>query len=208
MNRCFFLVLALLLTLTLQAQPIAPGQLTLIAHQESVLKFQQELNKEFSTTATSPLAPKERRQFKTLPFYPISYNYYLEATLLRDSTSLLFAMETSTSRRPLYRKYGTLRFVLKGQPLQLTVYQSLDLLKREGFADYLFVPFTDPTNGHDTYGGRYLDLRIPPADRTTMSLDFNQAYNPSCAYNHAYSCPIPPAENRLTVPVTAGVRTE
>jgi uncharacterized protein (DUF1684 family) len=69
------------------------------------------------------------------------------------------------------------------------------------------LPFTDLTNGHGSYGGgRYIDLRIPPAGSRTIALDFNQAYNPSCAYNHAYSCPVPPPENRLNVAILAGVQ--
>jgi uncharacterized protein (DUF1684 family) len=69
----------------------------------------------------------------------------------------------------------------------------------------LFVPFTDPTNGEQTYGaGRYIDVPLPPAESNEVELDFNQAYNPYCAYNHDYSCPLPLAENRLTVPVVAG----
>ncbi|MFC7667025.1 DUF1684 domain-containing protein [Hymenobacter humi] len=104
---------------------------------------------------------------------------------------------------------ASLRFVLQGQPMRLSVYQSADLLKRPGFEDYLFVPFTDLTNGHGSYGGgRYLDLRIPPAGTRVMQLDFNRAYNPSCAYNHGYSCPVPPAENRLPVAIPVGVRSD
>ena len=151
----------------------------------------------------------ERRVFSTLPFYPTRYAYVVQAQLLRDSTSRPFAMETSTAHRPLYRKYGELRFVLNGQPQRLAVYQSVDLLNRPGFEDYLFVPFTDLTNGHGSYGGgRYLDLRIPPAGSSALTLDFNRAYNPSCAYNHGYSCPVPPAENRLVVAIPVGVRSD
>ncbi len=178
------------------------------AHQQSVLQFQQALDEEFRSPQESPLTAAERRAFAGLPFYPTHYAYYVAATLVRDSTAQPFAMETSTARRPLYRKYGELRFVLGGQPQRLTVYQNLELLKRPGFEDYLFVPFTDLTNGHETYGGgRYLDLRVPPAGTTGLLLDFNRAYNPSCAYNHGYSCPVPPAENRLAVAIPAGVRS-
>ncbi|WP_035564834.1 DUF1684 domain-containing protein [Hymenobacter sp. IS2118] len=205
------LLFALLLVLSGragQAQGLA-GHLDSLAHQQTVLAFQQTLNKEFSNPEESPLTAAERRKFTSLPYYPSRYGYYVAAQLVRDSTSQPFAMETSTDRRPLYRKYGELRFVLQGQPMRLSVYQSADLLKRPGLEDYLFVPFTDHTNGHGSYGGgRYLDLRIPPKGTTVMQLDFNRAYNPSCAYNHGYSCPVPPAENRLSVAIPAGVRSD
>ena len=191
------------------AQPTGPARnLDVAAHQQSVAVFQHTLNQEFLNPAESPLTAPERQAFQTLPYYPTSYAYYVEAQLVRDSTSRPFAMQTSTARRPTYRKYGELRFVLNGQPLTLSVYQSQELLGRPDLADYLFVPFTDLTNGHETYGGgRYLDLRIPPAGATTIPIDFNRAYNPSCAYNHGYSCPVPPAENRLPVAIPVGVKS-
>jgi uncharacterized protein (DUF1684 family) len=180
---------------------------TPIPYLQAATEFQQKLNHEFSDPAESPLSAAERAAFKGLPFYPVGPDYRVVARLVRDSTALPFAMPTSTSRLPLYRKYGELLFELKGQPQRLTVYQSLDLLQKPGFADYLFLPFTDLTNGHGSYGGgRYIDLRIPPAGSRTIILDFNQAYNPSCAYSHAYSCPVPPPENRLAVAIPAGVQ--
>ena len=207
MNR--LLLFALLFTSrSFAAHAQSPAaRLDSTAQKLSVQKFQQGLNDEFRSPTESPLTLAERRAFNTLPFYPTQYDYYVEATLVRDSTSAPFAMKTSTARRPLYRKYGELRFELKGQALKLTAYQNQELLTRPGFENYLFVPFTDLTNGHESYGGgRYIDLRIPPAGATVMQLDFNQAYNPSCAYNHGYSCPVPPAENRLAVAIPVGVQ--
>lgn len=75
----------------------------------------------------------------------------------------------------------------------------------EEYRDYLFLPYTDLTNAIETYGGgRFMDLLIPSGD--TIIIDFNKSYNPSCAYNHAYSCPIPPEENDLNIRITAGVK--
>jgi uncharacterized protein (DUF1684 family) len=75
----------------------------------------------------------------------------------------------------------------------------------EAYVDYLFLPFSDATNGNETYsGGRYIDLRIPTSD--SVLIDFNKAYNPYCAYNPKYSCPIVPKQNRLPIPVRAGVK--
>ncbi len=179
------------------------------AHAQQVAVFQQKINHEFSDPAESPLSATERAAFKSLPFYPVAYQYCVVAKLVRDSTALPFAMPTSASQLAMYRKYGELRFELNGKPQRLTVYQSLALLQKPGFADYLFLPFTDLTNGHGSYGGgRYIDLRIPPAGTALITLDFNCAYNPSCAYSRGYSCPIPPAENRLAVAIPAGVQSD
>lgn len=203
-RRLLFTLVPLLLGTTAHAQAPAARPDSLV-HRQGVIAFQQTINTEFRNPEESPLMPAEREAFKTLPFYPTRYAYCVVANLVRDSTSTPFAMETSTARRPLYRKYGELRFVLNGKSLKLAVYQNQELLKRPGLEDYLFVPFTDLTNGHETYGGgRYLDLLVPAPEASEIVLDFNAAYSPFCAYNHKYSCPKPPADNRLTVPVLAG----
>jgi uncharacterized protein (DUF1684 family) len=198
-----------LLILELPFASLGQTRPTPAAHAQRVAEFQQKLNHEFRDPAESPLSATERAAFQSLPFFPVEYRYCVVAKLVRDSTSLPFAMPTSTARLPMYRKYGELLFTLNEQPMRLAVYQSKDLMRKPGLTDYIFVPFTDLSNGHGSYsGGRYIDLRIPPAGTSSMMLDFNQAYNPSCAYNHAYSCPIPPPENRLTVAIPAGVRSD
>ncbi|WP_240410384.1 DUF1684 domain-containing protein [Hymenobacter oligotrophus] len=190
-----------------QQQPAASGKLTAAAHAQAVAAHQQELNAEYRDSTRSPLPAAQRRAFSGLPFYPIEYGYCVQARLVRDSTSAPFAMPTSTMRRPLYRKFGELHFTLRGKAMRLNVYQSLDLLKQPGYEDYLFVPFTDLTNGHGSYGGgRYLDVRIPKGN--SVWLDFNRAYNPYCAYSPNYSCPVPPRENHLPVAVKAGVQSD
>ena len=81
----------------------------------------------------------------------------------------------------------------------------MELLDDEEFVDYLFLPFTDLTNGEATYaGGRYIDLAIPDGD--TLIIDFNKSYNPYCAYNKKYSCPIVPKVNHLEIDINAGVK--
>lgn len=179
------------------------------AEADSAAQFQRRLNLEFSDPAKSPLPAGQRAAFGGLPFYPVGYDYCVLAQLVRDSIALPFAMPVSQGLPRQYRRYGELRFVLHGQAQRLAVYQSLDLLKRPELADYLLLPFTDATSGRGSYGGgRYLDLRIPPRGTATLLLDFNKAYNPSCAYSIGYSCPVPPAENRLAVAIPAGVRSD
>jgi uncharacterized protein (DUF1684 family) len=73
------------------------------------------------------------------------------------------------------------------------------------YKNHIFVPFTDLTTGSESYGGgRYVDLELPFSDK--VIIDFNRAYNPYCAYNHKYSCAIPPEENHLNVAIKAGVK--
>src|SRR5690606_5905083 len=133
-------------------------------------------------------------------FFDYDPRFRVKALLRRSPKSKPFEMPTTTERRPLYREYGKLYFHLDDTAFILTVYQNMSLMKMKEYEDYLFLPFTDGTNGSETYGGgRFLDLRIPEGD--TVLIDFNRAYNPYCAYNHKYSCPIPPAGNALPVEI-------
>ncbi|KAA9331430.1 DUF1684 domain-containing protein [Hymenobacter busanensis] len=205
MNKYFLLACLLLLVTMAQAQE--PARLTAAAHHQSILSYQQQLNAEFRDPAQSPLPAAAQPTFQGLPFFAPDFAYYTEARLVRDSTAVPFAMKTSTARQPLYRKFGDLYFTLQGQKLHLVAYESLDLKQQAHYEDYLFVPFTDLTNGHESYGGgRYLDLRVPKGN--VLWLDFNRAYNPYCAYSSQYSCPVPPAENRLPVAIRAGVKSD
>jgi uncharacterized protein (DUF1684 family) len=121
----------------------------------------------------------------------------------------MLPMVTTTARQPLSCKYGDLFFTIAGQPLKLTVYQVQNIMGQPGYSHYLLLSFADLTNGHGSYsGGRILDLRISAAGSNSMLLDFNRAYNPSCAYNARYSCPVPSPENRLSVAIPAGVRSD
>ncbi len=170
----------------------------------SVENFQKELNAEFASKDKSPLPPEARADFKGLKFFDIDSNYFVIAEFVRTENEKPFGMKTSTKRLPMYEKYGELHFNLDGKPCKLNVYRSLDLSKKPGFEDHLFLPFSDLTNGKMSYiGGRYIDLRIPQGN--TIAIDFNKAYNPYCAYNHIYSCPAVPQDNILDVEIRAGV---
>ncbi len=167
-------------------------------------EFQKTLNAEFKDASTSPLKQKDRERFSGLEFFEFDSTYVVKATLNRTPDSEWFNMKTTTNRLSKERVYGILSFSLLGKDYLLKVYQGQDLMEEDGFQDYLFLPFLDDTNGESTYGGgRYIDLRIPDGD--TITIDFNTAYNPYCAYNEKYSCPIVPRDNYLGVAVKAGV---
>ncbi|MPM14859.1 hypothetical protein SDC9_61223 [bioreactor metagenome] len=171
---------------------------------QSVIVWQQEMNKEYADSATSPLTPEDRAVFKGLPFYAPNADFCVQAILELTPDAEPFIMKTSGVRTPTYRQYGVFNFEIKGQAFVLPAYQRVEVLTTDEYADYLFIPFNDQTNGESTYiSGRYLDLQIQKD--SVYILDFNKAYNPYCAYNHKYSCPIPPKENFLDIRIEAGV---
>lgn len=172
---------------------------------QEVLDFQEEKNDEFKDPETSPLPDRFRKNFESLDFFIPDTSYVVKAKLVLTPNAIPFEMPTTTDRKTTEVVYGVAHFVLNGKREQLEVYQNKELMLEEGYEDYLFLPFTDLTNEQETYGGgRYIDLRIPNRDEITI--DFNRAYNPSCAYNKKYSCPIVPKINHLQTRVLSGVK--
>lgn len=172
---------------------------------QGILDYQKEKNAEFKNPDTSPLPDRYRKDFDGLDFFEPNTTYIVKAKFVRTPDAIPFQMPTTTDRKTTEVVFGIAHFVLNGQQRQLEVYQNKELMLEEGFEDYLFLPFTDLTNDEETYGGgRYIDLRIPDSD--VIMIDFNRAYNPSCAYNKKYSCPIVPKINDLQTKVLAGVK--
>ena len=165
-------------------------------------------NNTFRVAPTSPLSSEQRTQFDSLRYFaPAAAWATVSATLQRFARPDTIALPMSDGQTEKYLRVARVSFTepdaSSGKPQQLTLFQ------KAGAPDStLFVPFTDLTNGHDSYGGgRYLDVPLPAPDADEITLDFNTAYNPYCAYNNKYSCPVPPAENRLTVAVPAGEKS-
>jgi uncharacterized protein (DUF1684 family) len=172
---------------------------------QTAQEFQDELNKSYADKEKSPLTEEDFKTFTHLDFFPITDEFIIKAKFIRARKEKPFEMKTTTARLPIYKKYGELHFTFEGNEYKLNVYQNLDLIKKEGYEDYLFLPFTDTTNGEETYiGGRYIDCRIQK--ELEWTIDFNKAYNPYCAYNYNYSCPIVPMENDLPIAIKAGVK--
>jgi uncharacterized protein (DUF1684 family) len=167
--------------------------------------WQEELNREFADTSESPLTAEDRARFHGLDFYPIDIRYRVTARFERTPDENQFGMKTTTERRPVYVRYGIAYFKLFDKNLKINIYQNIHLSKNEKYKDYLFMLFTDLSSGKESYaGGRYIDLRIPEGD--SIIIDFNKAYNPYCAYNHKYSCPIPPEEDHFDLEIRAGCK--
>jgi uncharacterized protein (DUF1684 family) len=157
----------------------------------------------FRAAASSPIPPDARSEFTGLPYFAIDPELRLEGIRLEPyagSESIAFEFPTSDGKlRPAHRA-GSFTFDLGGAPRTLAAY-TID----GGSGESLFVPFLDATSGRETYGaGRYLDLE--PEGDGTYSLDFNMAYHPFCVFAPSYSCPLTPAENRLSIRIEAGER--
>ena len=175
------------------------------SYEDSILGFQKYLNEEYKNPDKSPLEKRELKRFKGHDFFPINEKFKIEATFNKIIDPTPFLMKTTTSRLPMYEVYGVANFELNGKEYQLNIYQNHKLREIDEYKNHLFLPFTDLTNGDITYGGgRFIDLEIPIGD--SVVIDFNKAYNPYCAYNSKYSCPIPPKENDLNVHITAGIK--
>jgi uncharacterized protein (DUF1684 family) len=173
-------------------------------HAAAIEAFRAEKDLMFREAQDSPVPKAELDRFVPLAYYPVDESYRVPAALapVSDAESPAFEMPTSTGQRRQMRRAGKLRFTLNGQTQTLTAFVSADDAARRR----LFVPFRDLTAGVETYAsGRYLDLDRTPTG--LYDLDFNRAYQPYCYYDVKYDCPIPPPENRLSLPIRAGERT-
>ena len=143
---------------------------------------------------------------KLLNFFPVNKNYRVIADFERLKDGKWFSMETSGTLKKVYRVYGVIRFTIHDTAVRMNIYQSQNLMTKDQYKDYLFLPFTDLTTGEETYAsGRYIDLTFKDIIDNKVMIDFNKAYNPSCAYvSGKYNCPIPPKENSLNLAILAG----
>lgn len=149
----------------------------------------------------SPIPLDMRKKFKGLDYYPPNADYRFELELHEHDEKKTLRMETTHGEKQEYIRWGEFRFELEGEEHTLQVY------KRDAKEKRLFIPFRDATSGKETYGaGRYLDLETEKhhIGGGKWILDFNEAYNPFCAYSEAYTCPLTPPENWLDVSVRAG----
>jgi uncharacterized protein (DUF1684 family) len=156
--------------------------------------FRREKDEFFGYHPQSPLTPEQKHRFTGLQYFPENETLRLEvqAEPLFDQQPM--QMQTSTGGVQTYVRHARFKFAVDGQEAELTIYQN-----ENGY----FLPFVDSLAAQETYpAGRYLEPESLPGNR--FLVDFNLAYNPYCAYNEMWSCPITPAENRLKVPIRAG----
>lgn len=159
-----------------------------------LLEFRRQKDDFFRDSHQSPLGHGPRDDFEGLAYFPPNESLVFTVEVSEGDMSEI-RIPTSDDAEKVYRRAATAQLEIDGEPVTLTLFDT-------GHPG-LFLPFRDATSGETTYGaGRYLDLH--PNDDGTVTIDFNYAYNPSCVYSEGFSCPIPPIENWLKMPIEAG----
>lgn len=164
-------------------------------------RMRAEKDEFFAEHPQSPIPPDERDTFETLEYFSPDRTYHVEATVRRHDEPEQLELETSDGWTIEYSRVITFEFELDGEAYELHGY------KQELDDPTIFVPFSDETTGEETYdGGRYMELEPERdlADGDQVTIDFNLAYSPFCAFSETFSCPLPPAENHLDTRIEAG----
>lgn len=157
-------------------------------------EFRQAKDDFFRSNLQSPLTRTQKKTFRGLAYFPENPALRLTVAVGPFAVQDEIEVQTSSGDVQMYRRYGRFSFEVEGQTAELTIY-----LQGDGY----FLPFVDALAGRETYpAGRYLEPEQLPDGR--FLVDFNLAYNPYCAYNERWSCPLTPFENRLKVAVRAG----
>jgi hypothetical protein len=175
--------------------------------------FRTQKDSLFRDHPQSPIPLPERSSFGGLPYWPHDPAMRVTATLVEaegvngpaGGGAETHGQQSAAAGEIAFHRIGHLEFALKGQAVSLAAFWI------DGYAGGLFVPFTDATSGHESYGGgRYLLDTIKSADlgsdatADAVVLDFNYAYHPSCAYDSRWVCPLAPPDSRLAMRVEAG----
>ena len=179
--------------------------------EEVCLEFRRERDRLFGTHSQSALPASHRSGFKGLDYFPYDPRYRVATRLQPPAEPGELEIETGGEDGIMrYRRTGTVEVSLPEGAATLSVYWL------EAYGGGLFLAFRDATSGSATYGGgRYLFDTLKGTDGLCLefgpkpgelTLDFNYAYNPSCAYDSRWACPLAPRENWLTFSVAAGER--
>ncbi len=170
------------------------------AYNAEIKKEREEKDRFMRTSAESPFASAPDT-YSGLSYYPPDIKYRIIASLKPVHQRKPMILATNDGKEQRYIEYAWAEFKLDGIAQRLLILEIADM---GPFRGKLFLAFGDETSASETYGaGRYLDVASPPGS-STIKLDFNLAYNPYCAYDNSFSCPLSPRENILTVPIRAG----
>lgn len=169
---------------------------------EQLRANREEKERFFADHPQSPIPPEQREAFDGLAFFDPDPTYRIDAAVSIHDDPDPVEMETTNGPPVRYLRVATLAFDLDGQTRELHAYQ-----QEHDESRTLFVPFRDKTTGQQSYhGGRYMEFE-PDRDLTdgdVVTVDFNLAYTPFCAFSETFACPLPPEENWLETVVPAG----
>ena len=171
-----------------------------------VAAARRQTNAAFANDPDSPIPAANRASFRGLTHFPLDASWRYAGWIERYEKAERIPIVTTAGKPRPCERWGRVTFARDGRVLTLQVYRLLDLPERKG-GEGFFLPFKDATTGKETYdAGRYVDLVGPEGG--PFVLDFNRAYNPSCAYGDPgrFQCPTTPAENRLPIAIDAGER--
>ncbi|MBI3956417.1 MAG: DUF1684 domain-containing protein [Candidatus Kerfeldbacteria bacterium] len=158
------------------------------------LKTLRSEKDQFFRSSDSPLRLDQRATFTGLRYFPQNPALRIRLPIDGNVAHDFVMMQTSTGSQRRYVRSGKISFTVNGQLAELSIFKD-----DHGY----FLPFRDATGETETYpAGRYLEPEV--GSDGLFEVDFNQAYNPYCAYNEEYSCPIPPKENWIPVRIEAG----
>ncbi|MDA0314247.1 MAG: DUF1684 domain-containing protein [Bacteroidetes bacterium] len=147
----------------------------------------------------SPLTEEQKRGLQNLTFYAIDPGYRVKARLLPIEIKKIREVPLTDGSSERYLEHSYAEFELGGKTNKLLMLQSLNESDMRNF----FLAFADKTSGKETYGGgRYLNVRQD--GKNSITIDFNLAFNPYCAYNPNFACPLPPRENILEIAIPVG----
>ncbi|WP_439481835.1 DUF1684 domain-containing protein [Cyclobacterium plantarum] len=168
-------------------------------YQETIEAERERQFKFLKYNMESPLTEDQKQELDSLDFYPIDPSYKVRARMVPVANKRILEIPMTDGSIERYIRHSFAEFELAEKPVKLLLLQAEDETDLRNF----FLAFADETSGEETYGGgRYLNLRQD--GQSSITIDFNLAFNPYCAYNPDFACPIPPRENILEIPIKAG----
>jgi uncharacterized protein (DUF1684 family) len=199
MNTRNILIIGILAVIALAVAYTLTGTDNPEVYMEKIEKERDRQFKFIRYNIESPLTEEQKKDFKELDFYPIDPAYKVRAKMVPVEDRKMMELPMTDGTVEKYLKHSFAEFQLSGQTYRLLLLQSVKELDKRNF----FLAFADATSGVETYGGgRYINLRQD--GKNSITIDFNMAYNPYCAYNPDFACPLPPKENVMEIAVRAG----
>lgn len=174
---------------------VKPTQVIDNEYLTSIKNLRSDKDSYLKKDTASPI--KDKKDFKGLKYFEVNPNFKITGKIDKVTSGQTINITMTGGEVEEYEAYGNVKFEIEGVKCVLKIFKT-----PEG---NLFLPFKDLTSNKETYGaGRYLDFGVNDVKDSQITIDFNKAYHPYCAYNQTFTCPVPPAENTLNVAVKVG----